>query len=155
MSDTIVKILPNTTTVKNVTNETVVKFPVSLPGNGVSGGDSFSVNYTAGQSLSSGRAVVLDGVQIFYFNPMDPEHHGRMFGITKTSASVGAQVTVQHMGVITDSALGFTPDLPLWVAANGAIVSTQPTGVAVVQKAGISITGSKMLIDFSVSIKTN
>jgi len=32
VSDTIVKIVPNNTTVSNVISETVIKFPVSLPG---------------------------------------------------------------------------------------------------------------------------
>ena len=164
------------TTIKNVTLQTVVKFPVSLPGRGVPpGGDIGDVltklsgddyatewaapgasdnyeSYPAGEAVSSGRVVIIEAGEAIYFQPSDTGHHGRAIGVTRTSAASGAQVTIQPFGVVVDAALTFAADMTLWVGANGEITDTQSSAWLVVQKAGISMENDKMLIDFSTSI---
>lgn len=144
MSDTIVKIPPNTTTVKNVTNETVVKFPVSLPGGG---GESFAISYVAAQNLSAGRCVVLSGGQASYFNPSDPTHAGRAYGITKASATTGGNVLIQIMGEMSDLAFSLTANAAVYVTSNGQLTSTRPTS-GLIQYAGIAVSSTKIKVDF-------
>lgn len=167
------------TIIKNVTNQTVVKFPVSLrglPGEGLPAGGtsgqvatkassadydviwsdpgSSTLSYfiTAGQNLSAGRAVMVDGGSAYYFQPSNTAHHGRMCGVTRTSAVTGASVEVRPIGFIEDAALSFDPNKPLWVSTDGEIVDEINPVWLVIQKAGVSLENDKMVLDFSISI---
>lgn len=112
-----------------------------------------SVTYAAGENLSTGRVVIIDGGAAWYFQPDDLTHAGRAFGVTITSATTGNDVDIQMSGEIEDAALSFDPDKTLWVGADGEIFDTVQAGAGEVhQKAGISIEGDKMRIDFSIQI---
>ena len=114
------------------------------------------VTYPAGQTLSTGRAVIIESSEAFYFQQTDATHHGRCYGITITSASnIGDDVDIQVGGVRADAAFTFVANKVLWVGANGAIFDTLPVGGVIVQKAGISGEDKTILIDFSVSTKIN
>lgn len=114
------------------------------------------VTHPAGQTLSTGRAVIIENGDAFYFQHTDPTHHGRCYGITITSASsIGADVDIQVGGVRADAAFTFVANNVLWVGANGVISDTLPVGGVIVQKAGISGEDRTMLMDFSVSTKIN
>lgn len=167
MSDIVVTVAP-----ANIT----VQFPVSTPGVGVPSGGSggqvltklsstdydtvwttpgsaaTSFTLQAGENLSSGRAVISDGGQAFYFQPSDASHAGRMIGVTITSASTGASVSIQPVGVVTDASLSFSPDIPLFVDDDGEITDTQNPAWLIIQKAGNSMENDKMFVDFSISI---
>lgn len=117
------------------------------------GAASLVKTFVAGENLSTGRAVVAVDNEAFYFQPSNVSHAGRMIGVTKTSGSVGQSVNVQFAGHITDGALSFAPNLPLWADTDGEIVDAQNPAWLIIQKAGVSIEGDAMLIDFSVSIK--
>lgn len=118
------------------------------------GASSNYESYPAGQNLSSGRVVVVDSGEAFYFNPADITHHGRAFGITKTSASIGASVTIQPAYTVgIDAAFTFPPDVALWVDLDGEVTDTIDPAWLVLQRAGVSLENDKMLIDFSLSIK--
>jgi len=116
------------------------------------GSSTLSYFITAGQNLSAGRAVMVDGGSAYYFQPSNTAHHGRMCGVTRTSATTGASVEVRPIGVIEDAALSFAPNKPLWVDADGEITDVVDAGWLVLQKAGISLENDKMMLDFSVSI---
>ena len=136
----------------NVEIQSGVPGPQGPPG--PAGGSA--VTFPAGETLSSGRAVIIQDGAAFYFQHNTAAHHGRCYGITITSASsIGADVDVQVAGVRSDAAFNFTANKVLWVGANGVISDTLPTGGALVQKAGISGEENKMVIDFSVSTKIN
>lgn len=112
--------------------------------------------YPAGQNLSAGRVVIIEGGEAIYFNPANALHHNRAFGITKTSASVGNDVTIQPAyTVATDAGFTFSADIALWVGPNGEVVDAIDSGWVIVQKAGVSLENDKLLIDFSTSIKKN
>ena len=108
--------------------------------------------YPAGENLSSGRVVIIDGLEAFYFQHTDITHVGRAYGVTKTSAVTGADVTIQVYGVLSDAAFSFAADTSLWVGADGEIFNTQPVGGVVFQKAGIASEAKKMLIDLAIHI---
>lgn len=106
----------------------------------------------AGENLSAGRAVIIDGGQAFYFQPSDPSHGGRVWGLTITSATVGADVTIQREGVVTDAAFSGFADEPLYVGADGELQTSWP-GTGLLQKAGIAAGDNKVKIDFSIQIQ--
>ena len=111
--------------------------------------------YPAGQNLSSGRVVIIDGLEAWYFQHTDATHAGRAYGVTKTSAAIGNNVTIQVQGVIQDAAFNFTADRIVWVGADGEIFDTQPITGVLIQKAGVAAEDKKMMIDFSINIKKN
>lgn len=111
--------------------------------------------YPAGQNLSSGRVVIIDGLSAWYFQNTDATHAGRAYGVTKTSATTGNDVTIQVQGVIQDAAFSFTADRIVWVGSDGEIFDTQPVTGVLVQKAGVAAEDKKMMIDFSIQIKLN
>lgn len=111
--------------------------------------------YPAGQNLSSGRVVIIDGLAAWYFQNTDATHAGRAYGVTKTSAVTGNNVTIQVQGVIQDAAFNFTADRIVWVGADGEIFDTQPITGVLIQKAGVAAEDKKMMIDFSINIKKN
>lgn len=111
-----------------------------------------AVTYQAGENLSTGRVVVIDGAEAFYFQPDDLTHVGRAFGVTVTSATVGNDVDIQVSGIVQDAAFGFAEDMLLWVDADGEIVDTQPSDTSIIQKAGVSAEDKKMRIDLSICI---
>lgn len=108
--------------------------------------------YPAGENLSSGRVVIIDNLEAWYFQNTDSTHVGRAYGVTKTSAATGADVTIQVQGIIQDAAFNFTADRIVWVGADGEIFDVQPVTGPIVQKAGVAAEDKKMKIDFSVTI---
>ena len=111
--------------------------------------------YEAGENLSSGRVVVIDSLTAVYFQHANVAHAGRAYGVTKTSATAGNNVTIQVYGVIQDAAFGFVADTTLWVGADGEIFNTQPVGGVLIQRAGVASENQRMLIDLSIYIIKN
>lgn len=111
--------------------------------------------YEAGENLSTGRVVIIDNLQARYFQNTDAAHVGRAYGVTKTSATTGNDVTIQVQGVIQDAAFNFTADRIVWVGADGEIYDVQPVGGVIIQKAGVAAEDKKMLIDFSITVLKN
>lgn len=151
-------ILTNTANVEATLSNTPV-INVSMLGSGPPGppgpAGGSTVTYAAGQNLSSGRVVVVDTLEAWYFQNTDANHVGRAFGITTTSATAGNNVTIQVSGLVQDAAFGFVADTPLWVGADGEVFNTQPITGVIIQKAGVAYEDNKLLIDFSVSVKKN
>ena len=113
------------------------------------------VTYEAGENLSAGRVVVIDGLKAWYFQNTDAAHAGRAFGITTTSATAGSNVSIQIAGVLQDAAFGFTADRIVWVGEDGEIFDTQPVTGAIIQKAGVAVADKKLIIDLSLHILEN
>lgn len=111
--------------------------------------------WPAGENLSAGRVVVIDGLEAWYFQNTNAAHAGRAYGVTKTSATAGNNVTVQIQGVIQDAAFNFTADRIVWVGADGEIFDNQPLSGVIIQKAGVACDDKKMRIDFSIQILKN
>lgn len=130
----------------------VAVIPIGLQGPqgepGIAGGQSITI--TAGETISSGRAVMIDGGKAYYFQPGTLAHVGRAYGISRSSGVLNGEITVQIAGEVTDASFfTFTADTMLWVWANGEIKNTLPTGVPIIQKAGIATGNRKMKIDLT------
>lgn len=107
--------------------------------------------YAAGENVSAGRLVIIDGGEAFYYQISDPTHAGRSFGITKSSATTGNNVTIQPSGIVTDAGFSALTEGTVWAIANGQVSSTRPTS-GNVQKVGVYLGSNKILIDFSQQI---
>ena len=110
------------------------------------------VIYPAGENLSAGRVVIIDGGEAFYFQPSDLSHSGRAFGITATSATTGNNVSIYAIGEATDAAFLSFADVPLYVGDDGELQTNWP-GSGIIQKAGFGTGTNKVRIDFSVQIQ--
>lgn len=110
------------------------------------------VVYPAGENLSAGRVVIIDGGEAFYFQPSDFSHSGRAFGITATSATAGNNVNIYAIGEATDAAFSSFADVPLYVGNDGELQMNWPTS-GLLQKAGFGTGTNKVKIDFSIQIK--
>ena len=129
-----------------------MRVPVGLPGApgppGPVGGSI--VSRSSGQALSSGRAIVMEGGQAVYFQPGNMAHAGRLFGISKQSASAAGQmIDIQIAGVFTESGLGLDPNKPVFVGANGVLQSSPPGGASVIQQAGAAESATSLNINFT------
>lgn len=154
-------------------SELILEFPgtfpnASLPQDGDVGdvltwdGDSWEAlppgssanleTWQAGENLSAGRVVIIDGNEAFYFQPSEPSHGGRAWGMTITSATAGSDVTIQREGVVTDAAFSGFVDEALYVGADGELQTGWP-GTGLLQKAGVSAGDNKVKIDFSIQIQ--
>lgn len=122
--------------------------PQGIPG--PAGGST--VIYQAGETLSAGRVVIIDGGQAFYFQPSNAAHSGRAFGITITSAISGNDVSIQVIGEATDASFSSFSDVPLYVIADGELSATWPA-TGLLQKAGFGTGTNKVKIDFSIQIQ--
>ena len=117
---------------------------------GPAGGSA--VTYPAGEAISPARLLILEGGQAFHFQPSNVDHQGRAYGISTAAAIIGANVTIQIGGEITNAAFTFAADSMLYCYNNGVIVDTDPN-LALVQLEGVSSGANTMRIDFSISIK--
>lgn len=116
---------------------------------GPPGGSAFTV--TAGEGLSMGRCVVMDGDEAFYYQPGDPTHGGRLYGVTTSAAGLGGSVTIQITGQVEDVSFAGFSDEVLWVGTDGILQTAQP-GAGNLQKAAVAIGSNRIRIDFSIQI---
>lgn len=117
---------------------------------GPAGGSA--VTYPAGEVVSPARLVIIEGGEVFHFQPGTVLHQGRAYGISTNTAAIGADVQVQIGGEIEHPSFSFGADKILYCFNNGIIVDTDPD-LALTQLAGVSAGANKMRIDFSISIK--
>lgn len=139
-------------TVNLIQENITVEFPFSLPGpEGPAGPEGGStVVYEAGEDLSSGRAVVIDGGEAIYFQPADATHAGRCFGVTVTSGSAGQDVEIQLSGELEDAAFSFSGEGPVWAGEDGELFETPP-GSGLVQQVGASTAADTIRINIQAT----
>lgn len=102
----------------------------------------------AGETLVAGRVVIMSGGKAFYFQPANPAHAGRAYGITRQSATVDQPVVVVTAGTLQHDSFSFAADTRLFVGADGVITAAVPSeGIS--QLAGASAASNKIRINFS------
>ena len=63
-------------------------------------GGKEEIIYNAGESIISGRVVILEALTVKHFDPTNAAHYGRIIGVSKTSASINDPVTITISGGI-------------------------------------------------------
>lgn len=108
----------------NQSTETVVLEIIDAPMGG--GGDGNTFARTAGTAISALVAVyeLPDGT-VWPLSADDDEHIDLLAGITLTSASTGAQVTVQRSGPLDAAGLNLQAGR-VWLGMNGQLTQTPP-----------------------------
>ena len=108
--------------------------------------------WEAGENLSAGKIVIIDGGEAVYFQPANATHAGRAYGVTKTSATAGNDVTIQIAGQVSDPAFAFVAESGLYAAANGSITETKPL-TPLIQYVGFAVDAGTMKIQFWPTIQ--
>lgn len=152
---TQIKVLLHTTQVAARITSPVLKVVVpgtqGTPGPPGADGGAPELAGLAGENLSAGRAVIQSAGAFYYFQPANPVHIGRVIGITKTSAVAGQNITVQTGGVATDASFTFPPDVPVFAGLDGEL-NQAPPAAGLVQKIGVSLSGTQVLINSNITL---
>ena len=117
------------------------------------GSDSTVYTCQAGETLSGGRVVIIDGGKAFYFQPSNVAFYGRAFGVTTNAAIINTEVTVKMLGIMDWPDNNLTPGAVYFSGANGAL-TTNPTGLTIVQRIGHAIATNKLKLSFDLNIVT-
>jgi len=96
--------------------------------------------YSAGIDLSGHRMVVLDdsALVVYADNTVDA-HANKVIGMTTGAAMVGAGVTIQAGGELTEPSWDWTLNIPVWLGVNGLLTQAVP------------VSGFSLIIGFPIS----
>lgn len=108
----------------------------------------------AGETISSGKVVYSSGGKIYNFNPGDVTLYGRSYGISKTSAVINQQLTIQWGGKFSEAGLGLVQD-QIYYAGTSGLPTTNITGFLLIQPIGFAIDSDNLMINFTTAILTN
>lgn len=99
------------------------------------------------------RAVSVNGpTTAANTDPTDRESISAVLGVAKQSAIQGSPFDVQTLGVLTDVAFSFTPDIPIWIGVGGELTQIVPLG-PYLRKVGIALTSNSMAINIGPVIR--
>ena len=117
----------------------------------VAGGDGSAFIRIAGEPISALRAVYeLHNGAVHPLSADDDDHIDLLAGITLTSASSGAEVTVQRAGPLDATGLNLQPGR-VWLGMDGALTQTPPeTGFDTLL--GYATAEQRLYIDISETI---
>lgn len=106
----------------------------------------------AGEVLSGNRAVMVntDG-KVYYADKNTLSHATKILGITHGSATLGATVSVQTYGVMTEPSWTWDMSLPIFLSTGGLLIQTAPT-TGFMLMLGFPLSSSSMLIDIDKPI---
>lgn len=92
------------------------------------GGGSSAIVYPAGENISALRAVFIDGGQAFKADRALLGEAAGVIGVTISSALIGANVSVQTSGVMTDGGWNWAtaPNPTIYLGVDGALTQTYP-----------------------------
>ena len=102
---------------------------------------------TAAIALGGHRAVLVGLTGASYADNQVEAHAGRVSGVTVAAASIGAQVSFQSSGRLTEPSWNWTPDGDIWLGTSGQLTQTYPTGAVFAQRLGYAISATEMWID--------
>lgn len=111
-----------------------------------------AVTYPAGEAIAAGRAVIIDGAEVFHFQPANDAHYGRLCGVSLNIANVGQNVSVQMIGEAELTAFAAFADSTIYAGANGVLQTTIPAS-GIIQSVGVGTGTNKIKLDFSTKIR--
>lgn len=100
----------------------------------------------AGEALSGHRAVAVVAGEAVHADHATPAHRGLVRGITTGAVSEGDVARVQVFGPMREVSWSWTPGLPIYVGANGALTQTAPTS-GWLQRIAVADTATQIFID--------
>lgn len=104
----------------------------------------------AGEILGGGKLVYLDTGKFYLYDANNSALADRVFGITKTAATLNTSVDIQVNGIFTEMGLGLTTGLRYYTGLTG-LLTTTPNNVVNTQ-VGIAIDSNTLKLDIQSSI---
>jgi len=109
---------------------------------GRDGADAGQLSVVAAENLGAARAIQIDG---FYVQP-NAESLSLYAGVSSNSALIGENVAVTKEGRFSDPSFSFTPNLPIFVIADGILTQTAPQN-GFVRRIGFALTETVINLD--------
>ena len=104
---------------------------------------TLDVRIIALEPVGAYRAVGYDGM---YTQP-DIDSLATYAGVTRMATVTGDPINVVRSGLITEGAWNWTPNAPIFIAANGVLTQTQPTAGNPVRRIGWAISATELNLD--------
>jgi hypothetical protein len=104
------------------------------------------IELTAGPALSGHKAIALVAGVAVHADQSNPAHRGLVRGISTGAVASGATLNAQVYGRMYEPSWAWTPDLPIYVGANGALTQTRPTS-GWLQRLAIADSATLIFID--------
>ena len=90
--------------------------------------------------------VVDSDNKVFYADTTNPQHLGRVSGVTLHAVVAGGVVTVVRTGPIYEPSWNWVPDQAVYLADNGLLTQTPPTGFFQ-QVIGVAIDSTSLYVN--------
>lgn len=104
---------------------------------------TLDVTITALEAVGQYRAVGYDGL----YTQTDVDSLAAYAGVTRMATIVGDPINVVRSGLITEPAWTWTPDAPVFIAADGVLTQTQPAAGNPVRRIGWAISATELNLD--------
>ncbi len=108
--------------------------------------------FTAAETLSGHRAVVIQTDGVAYADNTDAAQATSMFGVTTSAALVGTDVTVIVGGTIREPTWSWTPAIPVFVGTSGTLTQTPPTAPAFQRIIGYATSPTTLFVSVEPAI---
>jgi hypothetical protein len=115
-------------------------------------GSSFLTYDSAGATSGHMLVTTNDDGEVIYIDNKNPLHLNRLIGISTNAATIGMSVNIQSGGYLEHGGWTFTPDEPLFVGENGAIIQTLNGDAVFQQIFGYALTPTQILIRIQPAI---
>lgn len=104
---------------------------------------TLDVQITAQAVINAYRAVGYDG----YFTQPTAESLSKYAGVNRVATVIGEPLSVVREGLMTEDGWSWTPDAPIFIAADGVLTQTQPTFGNPVRRIGWAISATTINLD--------
>lgn len=106
---------------------------------------------TAARAIGGHRAAVITPQGLAIASSDDPDHLGRVVGVTLHAANAGLPVAVQAMGAIAEPSFAFSGLGPVYFDADGRLTRTPPIR-GFQQQVGVAVGPSTLFVDIGPPI---
>jgi hypothetical protein len=106
---------------------------------------------TAGETIFSHRAVIVDNGLVYLFDPTNVLHYGRVVGISNNAVSAGSEVEITIEGQ-TLNGIVFIPNTVYYAGPSGVLTNIMPTSHSR-QMVGFSIDNTSMIVRINRLVK--
>ena len=104
---------------------------------------TLDVSITAQEVVNAYRAVGNDG----FFTQPTADSLSRYAGVTRMATVIGDPIDVVRSGLMTENGWTWTPNAPVFIAADGVLTQTQPAYGNPVRRIGWAISETQLNLD--------
>lgn len=132
---------------RNVSDDTWVEVPLTPPPPPpVSGGETITKSFTAGQIINGGKAVRVDtDGKLYLFDINNPSHYGKYVGIAQQSSIVDDPCEVVLRGKAAFGGSGWVAGQDYYIDSTGLLTATPPS-TGLVKRVAVGITTDEIVV---------